>query len=233
MVALATGCANGGTEGTLSEGDLRRIVTVRPMTPGWSWPQAPTLPNLPQSDGPSPTAETASPTNADPLAQALDKGMVDAGGVVVADGARWQDEQKLGVTLAMQFKSAAGAGTVMAAQRAFQRGWVERTIGSGHFTDVLVAGLGEEAWRVQSDFSGGQEVTYGWRRASLTLQLHIQCIFQTCPSDISLAARAWADAIDKEAVGAIGGHAGTSPAQRSVIGPPSVYIAWTFARRQT
>lgn len=45
-------------------------------------------------------------------------------------------------------------------------------------------------------------MTYRWRRASLVLQIHIQCIFQTCPSDIRRAGRAWADAIDKEAVDA-------------------------------
>jgi hypothetical protein len=211
MVALASGCATHATEQTLSEGDLRRIATVRPMTPGWSWPEEPTLPDAPQSDVPSPAEETPSPTDTDPLAKALDRQIVDAGGVVAADGSRWQDEQKLGVTLAMLFKSDAGARTVLAAQRAFQRGWVERTLGGGHFTDLPVEGLGEEAWRIQSDFPGGQEVTLGWRRASLTLQVHIQCIFQTCSSDISLAARAWVDAIDKEAVSALDGHARASP----------------------
>jgi hypothetical protein len=40
------------------------------------------------------------------------------------------------------------------------------------------------------------------RRSRLVLQVHIQCIFQTCPSDIRRAGRAWADALDKEAVDA-------------------------------
>jgi hypothetical protein len=84
--------------------------------------------------------------------------------------------------------------------RAFARYWAKRTVGyGGNFTDVRLDGLGEEAWRIQEDFSGGQEVTYGWRRANLLLQVHIQCIFQTCRSDIRLAARAWVDAIDDEA----------------------------------
>src|SRR5439155_20947086 len=89
------------------------------------------------------------------------------------------------------------------AERAFQRGWVERTVGWGGFTDDAIEGLADEAWRIQSDFPGGQEVTYGWRRASLVLQVHIQCIFQTCPSDINVAGRAWVDAIDKQAVDAL------------------------------
>jgi hypothetical protein len=75
----------------------------------------------------------------------------------------------------------------------------ERTVDGGQFTDVTIQGLGDEAWRIQEDFPGGQEVTYGWRRRTLLLQVHIQCIFQTCPSDIGRAGRAWADAIDKEA----------------------------------
>ena len=112
---------------------------------------------------------------------------------------RWQDEQKLGVTFALLLTNDAGARRVLAAQRAFQRGWVERTLGGGQFTDLSVDGLGDEAWRIQSDFPGGQQATLGWRRASLVLQIHIQCIFQTCPSDIGAAARAWADAMDKEA----------------------------------
>jgi hypothetical protein len=86
--------------------------------------------------------------------------------------------------------------------RAFARRWAKRTVDGGHFTDLPLQGLGEEAWRIQEDFAGGQEVTYGWRRR-LLLQIHIQCIFETCPSDILRAGRVWADAIDKEAVDAM------------------------------
>jgi len=203
VVALAIGCAPRVTEQSLSEGDLQRIVTVRPMTPGWSWPEKPFVADTPPPDAPSPAKETPSPTNSDPLLEALDRQIANAGGVVTSDGSRWQDDQKLGVIFAMLLKSVDGARTVLAAQRAFQRSWVERTVGGGHFTDLPIDGLGEEAWRIQSDFPGGQEETYGWRRASLMVQVHIQCIFQTCPSDINVAARAWVDAIDKEAVVAL------------------------------
>jgi hypothetical protein len=91
------------------------------------------------------------------------------------------------------------AHKALASSRAFARGWAKRTVNGGQFTDVPIQGLGDEAWRIQEDFPGGQEVTYGWRRATLLLQVHIQCIFQTCPSDVGQAGRAWADAIDKEA----------------------------------
>jgi hypothetical protein len=115
------------------------------------------------------------------------------------DGWRWQDEAKLGVTSACLFDSPMDAQEGLPRARAFARGWAKRTVGyAGHFTDVRLDGLGEDAWRIQEDFPGGQEVTYGWRRANLLLQVHIQCIFQTCPSDIRSAARDWVDAIDEE-----------------------------------
>jgi hypothetical protein len=165
IVALAAGCG-AAHEQMLSASDLRRMTTVRPMPPGWNWPQRPT--HEKQITGP-------------------------------CDGWRWQDAEKLGVTYACLVDSETGAHKDVAGARAFARYWAKRTVDGGHFTDVPIDGLGDEAWRIQSDFPGGQEVTYGWRRGRLLLQVHIQCIFQTCPSDIRRAGRAWADAIDKEA----------------------------------
>jgi hypothetical protein len=117
------------------------------------------------------------------------------------DGWRWQDEEKLGVTSACLFDSAMEAQAGLPRARAFARYWAKRTSDeyTGHFTDVRLDGLGEEGWRIQEDFSGGQEVTYGWRRANVVLQVHIQCIFQSCRSDIRSAARTWVDAIDDQA----------------------------------
>lgn len=116
------------------------------------------------------------------------------------DGWRWQNYEKLGVTSACLFESAKDAHEGLPRARAFARKWAKRTVAGsgGHFTDVRVDGLGEEAWRIQGNFSTGQEVTFGWRRANLMMQVHIQCI-STCPSDIRSAARAWGDAIDHEA----------------------------------
>jgi hypothetical protein len=159
VVAAACGANSAGQ--TLSAGDLARITTVRPMTPGWAWPQVP-IPPVAASPQETPSGkETPIPTEPDPLADALDRQIRDAGGLVAADGSRWQDEQKLGVTLAWLLKSAAGARTVLAAERVYQRGWVERTVAGGHFTDLPIEELGDEAWRIQSDFPGGQEVTFG------------------------------------------------------------------------
>jgi hypothetical protein len=204
LVTIAAGCGAHSAEHTLSSGDLRRIVTVGPMTAGWAWPPEP-IPTGTPPPSESPIAdETPSPISADPLTSAFDGQIAAAGGLVAADGSRWQDDQKLGVTVAWLLKSPTAARTVLVAARAFQRGWAERTVAGGHFTDLPIEGLGDEAWRVQSDFPGGQEVTYGWRRASLVMQVHVQCIFATCPSDIVRAARAWVDDIDTEAVTTIG-----------------------------
>jgi hypothetical protein len=166
VVALAAGCGVSAKEQTPSAGDLRRIATVRPMSPGWVWPQKPVHERL--------TGDSC-------------------------DGWRWQDEHKLGVTSACLADSETEAHKDLARARAFARGWAERTVGGGRFTDVPLEGLGEEAWRIQEDFSGGQEVTYGWRRSRLLLQVHIQCIFQPCLCDIRRAGRAWADALDRVA----------------------------------
>jgi hypothetical protein len=86
--------------------------------------------------------------------------------------------------------------------QAFARLWAQHTVdqNGGHFTDIRLDGPGEEAWLIQgNDFPGGPQVTHGWRRANLVLQVHIQCIWRYCFSDIRSAARAWADAIDDEA----------------------------------
>jgi hypothetical protein len=176
-VVAGAGCGGNAKRTTLSPGDLRRIATVRPTTPGWAWPQKSTHEKL--------TGDSC-------------------------DGWRWQDEEKLGVTFACLADKETEAHKGLASSRAFARGWAKRTVDGGHFTDVPLQGLGEEAWRIQEDFPGGQEVTYGWRRSRLLLQVHIQCIFQTCPSDILRAGRAWTDAIDNEAVDTVNGKVRTS-----------------------
>jgi hypothetical protein len=171
VAVLATvGCGANEKMQVLSPDDLRRITTVRPVTPGWAWPRKSTHEKL--------TATSA----------------------YSCDGWRWQDEQKLGVTFACLAESEAEAHKYLAGARVFAHGWAKRD--QGHFTDVTLGGLGNEAWRIQNDFSRGHEVTYGWRRSRLMLQVHIQCIFRTCPSDIRRAGRAWAEAIDTKAVDA-------------------------------
>jgi len=64
-----------------------------------------------------------------------------------------------------------------------------------------VDGLGDEAWRLWTH-SNGREVTYHWRRENLVTEVHVHCYGDCGPdldASVDAAARAWADAIDKEA----------------------------------
>jgi hypothetical protein len=190
VAAVVAGCGADSKEQTFSARDLRRVGAVRPMTPGWGWPQDPISPI-------SETREHEDATTTDPLHAALDRRLADAG-FVRSEGQTWQDSTKLGHTAVFLFESASGAQTGLAAVRVFARRWAKRD--AGDFTDTPVDGLGEEAWRIREDLpQGGEEVTYEWRRANLELEVHIQCLSVRCRSDIGRAARAWADAIDKEA----------------------------------
>jgi len=160
----------------------------------------------------TPPAETPSiPTDTpDPLLAALEQQIADAGGIVVADQARWQGADKVGATFAWVLNGAAGARTMLAAVRAFEHGWADRD--GGKISDLPIDGLGEEAWAiVDVDSRVGETATYGWRRDSLVLMVHVQCVFKTCPSDIGPAVRTWVDAIDHAAVAALDTPETSSP----------------------
>jgi hypothetical protein len=190
VAAVVAGCGADSKESTLSPRDLRRVGTVRPMTPGWGWPQDPVSPA-------SEAEDHRATTRPDPLQVALDRRLKNAG-FVRSKGWTWEDETKLGHIAASVFESTSGAHRGLAGVRVFARGWAKRD--GGNFTDVPVKGLGDEAWRIREDLPyGGEEVTYEWRRANLELEVHIQCLWAECRSDIGRAARTWADAIDKEA----------------------------------
>jgi len=157
------------TTDLLSEADLRPITTVRPTTRGWNWP--------------------AKPTRERRLAEGC-------------EGWRWQDEEKLGVTTGCLFDSTTAAKEGLPRAQAYARLWAQRTVAQngGKFTDIRLDKPGEQTWLIQgNDFPGGPQLTLGWRRANLMLQIHIQCIWRYCVSDIRSAARAWVDAIDDEA----------------------------------
>jgi hypothetical protein len=179
--------------------------------PGWDWPSDP-IPEVaaPPSETASSAAPSISPDPADPLLTALEEQIAKAGGIAVADGARWQDDDKVGATFAWLLKDASGARTLLAAERAFQHGWAERD--GGKLSDLPIDGLGDEAWAiVGTDSPVGETATYAWRSNSLVLMVHVQCIFKTCPSDISIAARTWAESIDHAALAAIDSSATSRP----------------------
>jgi hypothetical protein len=206
VVAIAAGCSGNSTAPTLSAVDLQRITTIQPVMPGWNWPLEP----VPQGDAPPSEAPSMSPGAPDPLTAELERQIADAGGIVATEGSRWQDADKVGVTFAWLLQSSNGAHTALAAERAFEHSWAERD--GGNLSDHPIERLGDEAWAiVGTDSPVGQTATYAWRRNSLVLMVHVQCIFRACPSDISLAARGWVDAIDRVAATAIANPASGSP----------------------
>jgi hypothetical protein len=173
VLAVAIGCGSKSGKAAFSGADAARLTTVPPATPGWDWPHA--------STGSRSFARET-------VGEAGD-------GYVGSAESRWQDTTKLSHVDANVFQSASAAHTALPAMRAFARKWARHD--GGPLTDAGVKGLGEEAWRVQAGpASFGEEVTYGWRRRNLVVEVHIQCIFSTCQSDIGRAGRAWAEAID-------------------------------------
>jgi hypothetical protein len=191
VAAIVVGGCGGGEEPeqVFTPADATRIGNVRPVTPGWTWPQNPEKPS------------TASPTEAqpdatEPLNLELKKQTADLVDIGEA-GSRWKDGDKLANLSVNVFGSAADAHKLMAPLNAFSRGWGESY---GRITkDEDVDGLGDEAWLlwITSDY-GGKEVTYHWRRGNLVVEAHVDC-FGLCPGDVDAAARAWVDAIDKAA----------------------------------
>jgi hypothetical protein len=188
VAAIVVGGCSGGKdrEQVFTPADASRIANVRPVTPGWTWPQ-----------NPEKHVSSGSPAEAqrtDPLLVELGRQTADI--VSLGDaGNKWRDDNKLANLAAQVVASAAEAHELMASFNAFSRGWAERT---GRITkDEEIDGLGDEAWLLWSE-GNGTEVTYHWRRGNLFVEAHVDC-FGYCPGDIDAAARAWVDAIDEAA----------------------------------
>ena len=181
------GCSRGEEqEQVFTPADATRIANVRPVTPGWTWPQNPEKHASSGSRGePQPT---------DPLDVELRRqtaNIVSLG----EEGNKWRDADKLANLYAQVVTSAAEAHDLMAPFNAYSRGWGKRF---GRITkDEEIDGLGDEAWVIRTA-SSGTEVTYHWRRGNLFVEAHVHC-FGFCPGEIEAAARAWADAIDEAA----------------------------------
>lgn len=182
---LVCGCSGGEEqEQVFTPADATRIANVRPVTPGWTWPQNP---ETPVSSGSSAADST------DPLLVELKRQMADVDGIA-EESNKWRDDDKLGNLVVGVFGSAADADKAMTAANAFSRGWGERT---GEITrDEDIEGFGDEAWVLWG--GSGTQVTYHWRRGNLGFEVHVHC-FGSCPGDVDAATRAWVDAIDEEA----------------------------------
>ena len=188
LAAIVVGVCGGGEEQeqVFRPADATRIANVRPVMPGWTWPQNPEKSEASGTEDPS--------TN--PLLVELRKQTADIVSLREA-GHKWRDDNKLANLSANVLTSAADAHELMAPFNAFSRGWGES---SGRITkDEEIDDLGDEAWllRTETDW-GGVEVTYHWRRGNLVVEAHVDC-FGFCPGDVDAAARAWVDAIDEAA----------------------------------
>ena len=188
VAAIVVGGCGGGQrqERVFASADATRIATIRPVMPGWTWPQKP-------EEQVSSDSQAEAPSTA-PLDVELRRQTADI--VSLGDAAKhWQDTHKLANLYVQVLASAAGAHELMAPFNAYSRGWGEKF---GHITkDEEVDGLGDEAWLLRTE-GNGPEVTYHWRRGNLVVEAHIQC-FGVCPPDVGAAARAWVDAIDEAA----------------------------------
>jgi hypothetical protein len=191
LAAIVVGGCGGGEEQeqVFTPADATRIASVRPVMPGWSWPQKP------EKRSPDSEKEAqADPTDA--LLVELRRQTADIVSLREA-GNKWRDGDKLANLVANVLASAAQAHELMAPFNAFSRGWAQSY--GRIIKDEEIDGLGDEAWllRTTTDY-GGREVTYHWRRGNLVVEAHIDC-FGSCPDDVDAAARAWVDAIDEAA----------------------------------
>jgi hypothetical protein len=188
VAAIVVGGCSGGEEQeqVFTLAAATRIANVRPVTPGWTWPQNP---ETHASSGSQPEVQST-----DPLDVALKRQTADIVSLREA-GNKWVDDNKLANLVANVLASAAEAHDLMAPFNAYSRGWGKRF---GRITkDEEIDGLGDEAWVLRTA-SSGTEVTYHWRRGNLFVEAHVHC-FGFCPGEIEAAARAWADAIDEAA----------------------------------
>jgi hypothetical protein len=177
------GCSGRGErEPQFTPADAKRIASIRPVMPGWTWPE-----------NPEKHASSSPPT--DPLDVELKRKTADL--VSLGDAAtKWEDADKVANLDAQVLATAGEAHELMAPFNAYSRGWARRF---GHITkDDEIDGLGDEAWLLRTEKASGTEVTYHWRRGNLVLEAHVDC-FGLCPGKVDAAARAWVDEIDEAA----------------------------------
>ena len=192
VAAVLSGCSGGEQqeqEQVFRPADATRIGNVRPVMPGWTWPQNP---EKPVSSG-SQTEDLS--TN--PLLVELKRQTADIVSLREA-GHKWRDDNKLANLTANVLASAAEAHEA--------DGSVERLLPrvGREYVDASPRTRGSTASATRPGSSGrkrtgaGTEVTYHWRRGNLVVEAHVDC-FGVCPGDVDAAARAWVDAIDEEA----------------------------------
>ncbi len=116
VAAIVVGGCSGGKEQeqVFTAADAMRIGNVRPVTPGWTWPQNPEKPV-----SRSPTEAQVDST--EPLNLELKKQTADLVEIGEA-GSRWKDGDKLANLAVNVFGSASDAHELMAPFNAYSRG---------------------------------------------------------------------------------------------------------------
>jgi hypothetical protein len=183
IAVVLAGCGGSGRDFTLA--DAGRMGSVRPASPGWKWPAAPSHKN-------DSTAESIPGRSPDPLVRRLVDRLAPLSDLGDNEN-DWQDDDKLAHVDIGVYGDADDAHDALVALHDFAHAFSAR---SGRVTkDAPVSGLGDEAFVLWVGGKNGAQVTYHWRRRNLVLEAHMHC-FGNCPPDVDTAARTWAEAVD-------------------------------------
>lgn len=206
---LASGCTSkeepAPVEGvTLGEADLARLVAVRPEATGW---KSTTWTVIPGPTKPFTRAELDKGVGLDPsdpsfaLRAELTGAMQDAGFVASRNRA-WQGVEGVAHSFADIYDTRDRMEDALRAGRSFAEDWYPKF--EHHEIRVVdaAAGLGDDSWAVRGKAEHPTFVELSWVRGNALLGVYLTC--SRCPTDIEVAARRWADAIDKRARSAAG-----------------------------
>lgn len=199
LIAGATSsCAGGGADAVdgeplFSTGDLTVLAGLGPETPGWGWSEAPSRTRRLDRDA-------LGRNDANAVQAELTESLENAE-FVSHYGATWEGERGQASSGATLSDTVEGAREIRKAAETFTRRY-QQEIERKDVEELPVSGLGEEAWgvrQIQRGSGATYSMTLGWRRSNLNLEAHMVC-GGACPPDLEQALRAWADAIDREAV---------------------------------
>lgn len=198
--ALLAGCGGSGSSDAVSATTtsreaveaLRSLVAISPEATGWAWPVKPTT-----RVGSPPSSFTMDPSEP---SYSIQKGVNDA---YVAAGIRqyatsswWDATLKKASSFANLVSTGAGAESAMNAEREFAHSWFPRFEGTP-IHEFEADGIGEHSWAVRADTTNASFAEIGWTRRNLVLSVYVSCF--PCHSDVTDAARRWAETIDRAA----------------------------------
>jgi hypothetical protein len=193
-VLLAAGCDGSrettnpstGRTGRVEVDDLRMLVTVSPAATDWPW-------NVePQTRVASPPSELDA-SNPSYVIQKILSDAYDEAGLVRRATSSWFDAAKKASSFANLVATSTTATTALAAEYEFARSWF-RDFEHQEIRDVEVEGVGEDSWAVRGGRGDASFIEIGGTRANVVLAVYVTC--NPCQSDLTEAARRWAETID-------------------------------------